>query len=281
MFYNTGIQTYVWLLTNKKELKRRRKVQLIDASGERFWKPLRRSLGSKRREIRDEARETISHIFHDMANGGAPWAEVSKVFDSTDFGNREIKVERPLRLNFHASPERMARLAREKTLLKLEGHLKEDLLDALLELPDTVISDRAKFEKALAGALRSAGIKIGAPVRKAILSALSERDENAAICTDRDGKPEPDPELRDYELVPLKEDWRAYVAREVFPFVPDACVDETYRDEIDNGVGRVGYEISFNRYFYRYVAPRALAEIDAELKTLKTDIANLLNEVAG
>ena len=103
-------------------------------------------------------------------------------------------------------------------------------------------------------ALKGAGVKIGAPVKKAILSALSERDEAAAICLDSDGKPEPDPELRDHELVPLKEDWKDYVAREVTPFVPDAWVDETYRDDTDKGVGRVGYEINFNRYFYRYVA---------------------------
>ena len=81
--------------------------------------------------------------------------------------------------------------------------------------------------------------------------------------------------------MPLKEDWKDYVAREVTPFVPDAWVDKTYRDEADKGVGRVGYEINFNRYFYRYVAPSALTEIDAELKTLETDIANLLKDVAG
>ncbi len=130
-------------------------------------------------------------------------------------------------------------------------------------------------------ALKGAGVKIRTPVRKAILAALSERDETAAICLDSYGKPEPDPELRDFELVPLKEDWREYVAREVTPFVPDAWVDETYRDDADKQVGRVGYEINFNRYFYRYVPPRPLAEIDAELKTLEADIASLLKEAVG
>jgi type I restriction enzyme M protein len=86
LFYNTGIQTYVWLLTNRKEAKRRGKVQLIDASGERFWRPMRKSLGSKRREIRDEAREMIGHIFHEMANGDGKWTDVSKIFDTSDFG---------------------------------------------------------------------------------------------------------------------------------------------------------------------------------------------------
>ncbi len=282
LFYNTGIQTYVWLLTNRKERKRRGKVQLIDASGERFWTPMRKNLGSKRREIRDDGRETITHIFHEMANGGGPWSAVSKIFDASDFGFREIRVERPLRLNFQSSPERIARLKLAKPFLKLDPAEQDDVLSVLADrLPSTLFKDRTAFEATLTKALKGAGVKIGAPVRKAILSALSERDESAAICLDGDGRPEPDPELRDHELVPLKEDWRVYVAREVTPFVPNAWVDETYRDATDKGVGRVGYEINFNRHFYRYVAPRPLAEIDAELKTLETDIANLLKEVAG
>ncbi len=124
-------------------------------------------------------------------------------------------------------------------------------------------------------------MKIGAPIKKAILAVLSERDETADICLDADGKPEPDPELRDFELVPLKEDWRTYVAREVIPFAPDAWVDETYVDDRDQDVGRVGYEINFNRYFYRYVPPRPLEVIDGELKTLEAVIATLLKAVAG
>lgn len=282
LFYNTGIQTYVWLLTNRKERTRRGKVQLIDASGERFWASMRKSLGSKRREIRDDGRETITHIFHEMANGGGPWSAVSKIFDASDFGYREIRVERPLRLNFQSSPDRIERLKLAKAFLKLDPADQDDVLNVIANrLPNALFKERPAFEAALTKALKGAGVQIGAPVRKAILSALSERDESAAICLDGGGKPEPDPELRDYELVPLKEDWKDYVAREVTPFVPDAWVDETYRDDTDKGVGRVGYEINFNRYFYHYVAPRPLAEIDAELKTLETDIANLLKEVAG
>lgn len=282
LFYNTGIQTYVWLLTNRKDRKRRGKVQLIDASGERFWTPMRKNLGSKRREIRDDGRETIAHIFHEMENGGGPWSAVSKIFDASDFGYREIRVERPLRLNFQSSPERIARLKLAKPFLKLDPAEQDDVLSVVVDrLPTTLFMDRPAFEAALTKALKGAGVKIGAPVRKAILSALSERDESAAICLDGDGRPEPDSELRDHELVPLKEDWKDYVAREVTPFLPDAWVDETYRDDTDKGVGRVGYEINFNRYFYRYVAPRPLIEIDAELKTLEADIANLLKEVAG
>jgi type I restriction enzyme M protein len=110
---------------------------------------------------------------------------------------------------------------------------------------------------------------------------LSERDANADICTDSKGNPEPDTELRDHELVPLAEDWRDYVAREVTPFVLDAWVDESHTDARDGEVGRVGYEINFNRSFYRYVPPRPLEEIDAELKALEAEIAELLKEVAA
>ena len=139
--------------------------------------------------------------------------------------------------------------------------------------------DREEFDKALTAALKASGVKVGAPVKKAILSALSERDEDAKVCTDKKGNPEPDTDLRDHELVPLNEDWQDYVKREVLPFVPDAWVDQSHADAKDGDVGRVGYEINFNRYFYKYVPPRPLEEIDAELKALEAEIAGLLQEV--
>ncbi len=284
LFYNTGIQTYVWLLNNRKPTERRGKVQLIDASSERFWQAMRRNLGSKRREIPEEARHKIVRIYADMLNGEEPedWGDYSKFFDTSDFGFREIRVERPLRLNFQASPERLARLADEKAIQKLDASERQELIDALSgHLPTTLFTNRDEFEKALNKALKGAGLKPGAPVKKAMLSALSERDENADICTDSKSNPEPDTELRDHELVPLKEDWRDYVVREVTPFVPDAWVDESHTDARDGEVGRVGYEINFNRYFYKYVPPRPIEEIDKELKQLEAEIAGLLKEVAA
>lgn len=146
---------------------------------------------------------------------------------------------------------------------------------------DTFFTNRDAFQKALAKVLKAEGVKIAAPVKKAILSALSERDAEADTCTDKDGNPEPDTDLRDHELVPLKEGWREYVVREVTPFVSDAWVDESYRDARDREIGRVGYEINFNRYFYRYTPPRPLDEIDTELRALEAEIAGLLQEVAG
>lgn len=277
LFYNTGIQTYVWVLTNRKLPQRRGKVQLIDASGGRFWKSMRKSLGSKRREIPDEARDEITRLYvaFDKAD-----ESVSKVFDTTDFGYREIRVERPLKLAFAVTPDALETLREAKPFLKLDEADQKRILAALEALPEGERwSDRDAFETALSGVLSASEAKIGAPVRKAILSALSERDEDAKVCTDRHGNPEPDSDLRDHELVPLAEDWRDYVKREVLPFVPDAWVDETYTDGQDGDVGRVGYEINFNRYFYKYVPPRPLEEIDAELKALEAEIADLLKEV--
>ncbi|RWG08631.1 MAG: SAM-dependent DNA methyltransferase [Mesorhizobium sp.] len=281
LFYNTGIQTYVWLLTNRKPANRQGKIQLIDASGERFWRSMRKALGEKRREIPDEARADIVRIYAGFLNGESGESEVAKIFDVADFGYREIRVERPLRLNFQVSEERIARLVLEKAYVKQSESERENIKVALLGIGDTLFSSRGAFEEALSKALKTKNMSIGSPIRKAIMSALSERDEEADVCHDADGNPEPDPALRDHELVPLKEDWRDYVAHEVIPFAADVWVDESYRDMRDREVGRVGYEINFNRYFYRYVAPRPLDEIDSELKSLEVEIAELLKEVAA
>jgi type I restriction enzyme M protein len=220
-------------------------------------------------------------IYEGFLNGESGEEDVAKIFDTTEFGYREIRVERPLRLNFQASKDRIARLGTEKPFLRLTKSEQEAILGCLLAIGDKLYRNRPTFEKALSKALKSEDVSVGAPIRKAILNALSERDEEADICTDKDGNPEPDTDLRDHELVPLSDDWREYVAREVTPFVPDAWVDESYKDSKDGEVGRVGYEINFNRYFYKYVPPRPLGEIDAELKALEAEIAGLLKEVAA
>ncbi|APZ55378.1 type I restriction-modification system subunit M [Salipiger abyssi] len=281
LFYNTGIQTYVWLLTNRKPANRQGKVQLIDASGERFWKSMRKSLGSKRREIPEEARAEIVRIYAGFLNGESGEGGVSRIFDTSDFGYREIRVERPLKLNFSVDAERLDRLSDQKAFAKLEENEQAEIRFALKAIGDKLFTNRTEFDKALTAALKKAQIKIGAPVKKAIMAALSERDDEADICLGKDGKPEPDTDLRDHELVPLTEDWRDYMKREVRPFVPDAWVDQSHTDARDKQVGRVGYEINFNRYFYQYVPPRPLEEIDAELKALEAEIAGLLKEVTA
>jgi type I restriction enzyme M protein len=281
LFYNTGIQTYVWMLTNKKDEKRRGNVQLIDASGERFWQSMRKNLGSKRREITDQARVEIVKIYHELLNGEAGWGEFSKIFNTTEFGYREIRIERPLKLNFECSAERIELLKLEKAFIKLSDAEQQELLQALATLPQKQFKNRDIFEKELKKALKTLSFKLSAPMNKVIMAALSEKDEEADICKDAKGNVEADSDLRDHELVPLAEDWRDYVEREVKPFVPDAWVDESHKDASDGKVGRVGYEINFNRYFYKYVPPRPVAKIDDELKTLEAEIAKLLKEVAA
>lgn len=281
LFYNTGIQTYVWMLTNKKDEKRRDKVQLIDASGERFWQSMRKSLGSKRREITDQAREDIVKIYHELLNGEAGWGEFSKIFSITEFGYREIRIERPLKLNFECSTERLELLKKEKAFIKLTDAEQQGLLQALATLPKKQFKNRDTFEKELKKALKALSFNITAPLKKSIFTALSQKDEEADICKDAKGNAEADADLRDHELVPLAEDWRDYVEREVKPFVPDAWVDESHKDAADGKVGRAGYEINFNRYFYKYLPPRPAVEIDEELKKLEAEIASLLKEVAA
>ena len=133
----------------------------------------------------------------------------------------------------------------------------------------------------LDGAAEAAGLKLTAPVRKAVLTALSERDESAAICRKRDGSPEPDPDLSDEERVPLTEDVQTFFEREVAPHVPDAWIDESRRDARDGEVGVVGYGINFNRYFYRYAPPRALEAIESDIREIEGEIVRMLNGVTA
>lgn len=163
----------------------------------------------------------------------------------------------------------------------------------LATLPAAQVKDRESFEKLLDAAARKSGVKVTAPVRKAILSALSERDETAAICRAADGAPEPDPELRDTESVPLAAgpdsadaegvptSVREFFAREILPHVPDAWIDTAKRDHKDDLVGLIGYEINFNRYFYRYTPPRPLEKIEMDIRAIEGDIVRMLAEVTG
>ncbi len=316
LFYNTGIATYIWLVTNRKAPERRGQVQLIDATS--FWVPMRKSLGDKRREIPFERQAEITEILRNFQDGETRTVVrdgkqevvvVSRIFPTTQFGFRKITVERPLRLNFQASPERIARLEEEKGFQALarsrkkgaagakeesEGRAQQQVIRSLLAgLPDTEVSDRAEFERILDAAAKQRGTKLSAPVRKAILSALSERDATAEICRDKDGNPEPDPELRDTESIPLPvgkdpvdadgvpASVRQFFAREVTPHLPDAWINLAKRDPRDGHVGLVGYEINFNRYFYRYTPPRPLEEIEAEIREVEGDIVRMLAEVTG
>jgi len=283
MFYNTGISTYIWLVTNRKAPERKGKVQLINGVG--HFQKMRKSLGDKRKELGENDIHDLTRRYADFTPG-----EQVKIFDNQDFGFHRITVERPLRLNFQASPERIQRLEEEsawKNLLtsKKKGEqaeleraqgksLQMAVLGILNSLDQTVLyKSRDEFEKVLKKAIKAQGVKLGSALGKAVLNALSERDETAEICTNAKGEIEPDSDLRDYENVPLKEDIDEYMAREVLPHVPDAWVD--------HGKTKVGYEIPFTRHFYVYEPPRPLEVIEAEIRELESEIQGMLAEVLG
>lgn len=309
LFYNTGIATYIWVITNRKVKERRGRVQLIDARN--FWVPMEKSLGNKRRRIGDPQDKVkdpdhiaeitrIYESFQDgetrtfLLDGREKELVVSKLFDNDDFGYHKITVERPLRLNFQATEERIARLEEQTAFKNLAssskknetvrqqeieaGRTRQQAIRALLtafagEHGETMFKDRKQFLLSLRKAERARGVKLSTPELKAVLAALGERDEAAEICKDKKGDPEPDTELRDTETVPLKEGIEEYFQREVLPHVPDAW--------IDHGKTRVGFEIPLNRHFYRYEPPRELAEIEAEIKNLEGEILELLREVTA
>jgi type I restriction enzyme M protein len=358
LFYNTGISTYLWILTNRKERERNGKIQLIDAR--QFYVKMRKSLGNKRNKIGDKDENEpdqigeITRIFGNFQNGetrnfttdgNEKSLIVSKIFDNADFGYHKITVERPLRLNFQATEDRIARLEEESAFKNLASSNKKNErvrieeielgkdhqekirellrafsekyrgtqtevgeqysssmihegaeryaslvtpakagvqsppnLDAGSDWPDghlapRLYKDRKTFIDDLKSLDNELGVRLTAAEFKAVLNALGERDETAEICRDRDGNPEPDPELRDTETVPLKQSIEEYFKREVLPHVPDAWIDESKT--------KVGYEIPLNRHFYRYEPPRPLEEIEADIKTLEGDILALLKEVAA
>jgi type I restriction enzyme M protein len=281
LFYNTGINTYIWIVTNRKTRKRKGKVQLVNAVD--LYSKMRKSLGNKRNELSEQQIAEIVRTYGDFAE-----SEQSKIFDNDDFGFRKITVERPLRLSFSATPEHLAAFEASRAFEAIatsrksgkEGKkemergqtLQAELLAALRTLPaDKVWMDREKFGAALDKLLAGKSLSISAPVRKAILAAFSERDEAAAICTDADGNPEPDPELRDTENVPLKEDIREYFELEVKPHVPDAWID---KDKT-----KIGYEIPLTRHFYKYTPPRPLDVIEKEIRELEGEIMGMLSAV--
>ena len=320
LFYNTGIGTYIWVLTNRKALERAGKVQLIDATS--FWTPLRKSLGDKRREIPPDKAADILALLRRFEDGatrplvddegdGDEDVTVGRVFPTTRFGFRKVTVERPLRLNFRASAERIERLDEQTAFANLarsrkrgaaaereieEGRERQAEIKVALEaMPDTLHKDRDAFGAELDAMMKAVGIKLSVPLRKAVLNALSTRDETAKICRDAKGEPEPDPQLRDTERVPLpdpgaeEEDVdedgipatvREFFEREVRPHAPDAWIDTSKRDKRDGHVGLVGYEINFNRYFYRFKPPRPLEEIEADIGVIGAEIVEMLRDVA-
>ncbi|MFE1911736.1 type I restriction-modification system subunit M [Streptomyces anandii] len=278
LFYNTGISTYFWILTNRKDADHKGKVVLLDARDQ--WVKMRKSLGDKRKELGDGTNGRPDHI-GDITRLYAEALQVAKdpehplhgkvkVFANEDFGYQRITVERPLKLRFEVTEETLAALAEARPVARLER--SEEFVAAVRTLLGSSWPTKSEAFVALKDAVVAAGLPwpSGAPFTKAVRETIGVRDPEGEVQKVK-GAAEPDADLRDYENVPLGEDVEGYLKREVLPHVPDAWIDHTKT--------KIGYEIPFTRHFYVYKPPRPLAEIDAELKSLEAEIQGLLGEV--
>ena len=319
LFYNTGIFTYVWLVTNRKPPERRGKVQLID--GTRFFQKMKKSLNNKRNEITEQQIRHLTRVYGnyengetvEMAiNGETETRVISRIFENREFGFLKVTVERPLRMKFEATPERIATLDEQAAFANLatskkrkdaavaereiaEGRKKQGAIRAVLATLEgnECYMDREAFEADVMKAAKRAGLKILDPIKKAIFAALGERDPDAEICQDSKGRPEPDSELRDTENIPLPPETKMPLPMEFGPDKPNDKLVETFRDDIGAYVARevlphvpdawvdyyktkIGYEILINRHFYVYKPPRTLDQIEADISKLEGEIAGLL-----
>jgi type I restriction enzyme M protein len=276
LFYNTGISTYFWIVSNRKAPERRGKVQLIDARA--FWSKMRKSLGDKRKELTDAQIAEVTRLYAEFTE-----SEEVKIFPNEAFGYQRITVERPLRLRWEIGADAVDRLAETKQWAKASEIEREDLCLRLRALEGAVTADKKTMAAKVGTVPKS--------VEKQLWDILGVADPGAPVITNRKGEPEPDPYLRDNENVRLPEipvAWEAdvtdrldsiefrgmidhYMAAEVLPYVQDAWVDF--------GKTKIGYEIPLTRYFYKYVAPRRLVEIDAEIRALEAEVQAMLEEV--
>ena len=319
LFYNTGILTYVWLVTNRKPPERRGKVQLIN--GTRFFQKMKKSLNNKRNEISEEQIRHLTRVYGSYRdgetaevtiNGETETRVISRIFENREFGFLKVTVERPVRMNFEATPERIAKLDEQKAFANLttskkrkntaasereieEGRKQQDDIRAALATlkGKERYMDREAFEADVMEAAKRTELKILGPIRKSIFAALGERDRKAEICRDSKGRPEPDSELRDTENMPLPPDTALPLPLDFGPDKPNERLVEAFRDDVDAYIARevvphvpdawvdytkskVGYEIPINRHFYVYRPPRPLDQIEAEITELEGEIAGLL-----
>jgi type I restriction enzyme M protein len=260
MFYNTGIGTYVWIVTNRKEQRRKGKIQLIDAREQ--WHPLRRSLGNKRRELSDT---NIAGVVREY--GAFRESETSKIFDNAEFGYTRVTVERPLRLRYQMTTERKSRF------LDAVPHLLDDIQKIDKAIGKEPHSDWNKLWQSVRAVLGET--KWRSTEQKLFREVFTEKDPEAqpVIADEKKHTFEADPDLREYENILLRENIDEYFQREVLPYLPDAWMDRS-KD-------KVAYEINFNRYFYEYQPPRALREIDADLKKTENEILKLIKEMSS
>jgi type I restriction enzyme M protein len=289
LFYNTGISTYFWIVTNRKSPNRKGKVQLIDAR-QSFTK-MRKSLGEKRKEISADQIADIVRLYGNFDQQLTDDDERRvKIFPNEAFGFLRITVERPLRLKWEVTDASADALLADKKLAKLDEQQRQVLVEHARGRVGTTFDSEAAARKEAKRWMADLHLD-GKPIESAIVDALAQRDPDADPITDKHGHPEPDPDLRDNENVPLPNEpvryepdptdrlatdtyvkaAEQYVEQEVHPYVPDAWIDHTKT--------KIGYEIPLTRHFYVYTPPRALEEIDAEIKQLEAEIQELLRKV--
>ncbi|MBW9173383.1 type I restriction-modification system subunit M [Clostridium estertheticum] len=285
MFYNTGIATYIWVLSNRKEEKRKGKMQLVNAT--EYYKPMRKSLGNKRKEISVDQIKEIKEIYENFRE-----TENCKIFDNTEFGYRKITIERPLKLSFKVNGDSIEKVKETSQFVNLSVSKKKDeivkaqeellgkgqqeILISMLESFDCnkVYLNREEFIKEIKVKAKTYGVTLAAALLKTIWNTIGERNENADICKDAKGIIESDSSLKDTESISLKEDINAYFEKEVKPHVADAYMDE-------NTFNNIGYEVPFTRHFYKYEKLRSFSEIMEEVKELEGEIALEIKKVLG
>ena len=319
LFYNTGIFTYVWLVTNRKPPERRGKVQLID--GTRFFQKMKKSLNNKRNEIAEEQIRHLTRVYGNYQDGETAEVPIdgetetrviSRIFENREFGFLKVTVERPLRMNFEATQERIAKLKEQRAFVNLatskkrkdaaaaereieEGRKQQEAIRTMLATLEGNgrYMDREAFEADMVNATKRSGLRILGSIKNAIFAALGERDPDAEICRDSKGRPEPDSELRDTENIPLPPGTALPLPLDFGPNKPNDRLIEAFRDDIDAYIERevlphvpdawvdydktkIGYEIPINRHFYVYKPPRPIDQIEADITRLEGEIAGLL-----
>jgi len=322
LFYNTGIFTYIWLVTNRKAPERQGRVQLID--GTRFFSKMKKSLNNKRNELNDEHIAHLTRLYGNFVDGekarvcvdekASRWEEriVSRIFENRELGFLKVTVERPLRLNFEATAERIARLDEQSAFASLavskkrkdakaaeveeaEGRAEQAAIRSLLTMlgGNGRYMDRDHFDVDLEEAAKRAKVKLPAPIKKGIFAALGERDPKAAVCLDGKGRPEADSDLRDTENVPLPSGAIMPLPMKFGPEAPNDDLVAAMKPAIDAYIAaevlphvpdawvdyaktKIGYEVPINRHFYVYKPPRALSEIEEDISRLEGEIAELL-----
>lgn len=278
LFYNTGINTYIWVLTNEKPTERVGKIQLVNATD--FFKKMRKSLGHKRNYLCKEGIKEILNQCDQFKDD-----KHSKIFDNEEFGYTKVTVERPMQLNFQISEERLENLYAIKPFSKLaeskkenpEEKLKEeeqgkkkqeDITKALKKISDKLFKNWDEFEEKIKEVTKD--LDLTPAFIKNIILTLSEHDDTADYVTDNKGKKKPDSNLRDSEKIPLKQDIDKYFEKEVIPYYKNAWMDRN-KDKI-------GYEINFTKYFYKYTPPRDLEDIERDIDTVTKEIQESIKE---